>query len=246
MAKAAVNKTFPRSTATGAWTSTDEAPPSDSSLWSGYDAESTHEIAEGDDVTYDVSSSTALSNVMLTISGTLRVTNEYPVTALTVGAMHGEETGKLIIGDPDDLFLGTNRFVVTFDGDPPTSPATSTGHERSFMLHGSDGGGFEFSIYAEEGTPWVLLNANAAAAATVLTVTPAPTNWVSGDRIAISHTDFYPNDEPFETTVVSVVGTTLTIADALPTARWGVLQYATDNSHSGMHVTDVAAGWSTS
>jgi hypothetical protein len=201
---------------------------SEASTWGG-SVPTTDEavtIAEGETVYLDTATA---SLGALTISGTLIADYDQAV-AITASRILITGTGELRIGTAATPFA--NDCTITLTG------ARSTHTERDDDT-GLDNDGMSRSIMVQDGgiiqihgtVPAVTvtkLNAHAAASATTLTTADA-TGWLSGDRIAISKTDFYDvGDTESFVLGTNASGTTVTLPSGLVTPRWGVLQYPVD------------------
>ncbi len=139
---------------------------------------------------------------------------------LTAAGIHVTSTGTLAIGSEQNPF--TNRATITLTGSPGDSAT-----DRGLMVH--DGA---LLLYGRVASPaWTTLNDHAAAQTTRLTLAN-DVNWRSGDQIVIAPTDFYGVMQSERIAIASVSGRTINLAAPLLSARWGRLQYVTQNGMS--------------
>jgi hypothetical protein len=154
------------------------------------------------------------------------------------GGTIGIESELIMVMDGGELQIGTAASPFTGTCTITLTGARST-HTTRTDDNALDNDGLVRALMVEDGgtlcihgaVPALLktkLNAHAAAAATTFTLADS-VGWSSGDRVAISKTDFYDIGDTEQFTLASSTsGTAMATVGALTTARWGVLQYPTD------------------
>ncbi len=136
--------------------------------------------------------------------------------------------GTLHIGTNAQPF--THKAIITLTGDNMNESIMGMGTRGIMVI----GGTLELHG-AVSNHHYTKLNAHANAGSTQLTLAD-PINWNVNDQIIIAPTDFYEaangNSITQKTTISSINGNSITIANGLNAFRWGQLQYATPNGLS--------------
>jgi hypothetical protein len=196
---------------------------SDPATWGGSvpDASSSVVVPAGKRVVLDAN--TTVKN--LTVLGTL----EFARKDLTLQTDFIAVKGALKIGDALNPFK--QRATITLTGSS-TENIMEMGSRGILVM----GGQLELHG-ATPAKAWTKLGDHAAAGASALQLLEAP-GWNAGDQVVVAPTDFY-NDGTFMKTSVTeartvkgVNGSSLTLETGLTAARWGKLQYVTDNGMS--------------
>jgi len=176
----------------------------------------------------------------LHVHGSLRVDAASDVS-LTASSIHVMDGGRFRIGEPDAPYAHRVRVTLTGERGLHMLRANDNALDndgQSRALHVQGGG--EVSWFgAVPSRLRTRLAADAADGATTLVVTDSVSEWKSGDRIAISTTDFYgvSETEVHRIAAVGASGTTLTLETPLSKGRWGRLQYPLDVPVDGSGVS---------
>lgn len=160
----------------------------------------------------------------LTIQGTLEFSRE----DLNLTADWILVEGTLRVGAPDDPF--THEAVITLTGDDPEESIMEMGTRGILVM----GGAIElFGLPPVVG--WTKINAHAETGTSALQLMEG-VDWNPGDEIIIAPTTYYNAyggaSVTQQTTLASINGSELTLADALLAPRWGLLQYVTQDGMS--------------
>jgi hypothetical protein len=166
----------------------------------------------------------------LTVLGTL----EFARNDVSLQSDYITVKGALKIGDALNPFKQRATITLTGSGSEDVMNMGS----RGILVMGG-----RLELYGQ--TPaktWTKLADHAAAGSTTLQLLENP-GWNAGDQVVVAPTDFY-NDGTFmktslteARTVKAVSGSALTLETGLTAARWGKLQFVTDN---GMSLTPQA------
>ena len=160
----------------------------------------------------------------LTVLGTL----EFARKDLSLEADFIAVRGALRIGDLVNPFA--QKATITLTG--PSTENTMNMGSRGILVMGG-----RLELYgATPNKVWTKLSDNASANSSQLKLLDN-VDWKPGDQLAIAPTDFYNGDimntpETERLEVSSVAGDTLNLKAPLGKARWGKLQYATENGVS--------------
>jgi hypothetical protein len=201
---------------------------SDAATWGGNVPTASSEVVipAGKRIVLDVNAT--VKN--MTVLGTF----EFKDTNLNLQADYIAVSGAMRLGSAINPF--SSKATITLTGK----------NDENIMNMGSRGilvMGGELSIYGvAPSVTWTKLADHGAAGALSLALLET-TGWKENDKIVIAPTDFY-NDENFQIspitenlTVQSSTGSIIALKTALAGARWGKLQYATEN---GMSLTQGA------
>lgn len=216
----------------------------------------------GDDVTIPAGAVIALDSSAIPLSGSLgtltidgKLVNEGDTDfALFAETIIVTETGTLQIGSESQPYQGHATIELTGAPDPSSTferdddnAVDNDGIRRAMRINGG-------SLMMHASTPTTLktkLNEHASAGATTLALADS-VNWLAGDLIAVSTTDYYwgyshngvnsevEGDPSFAQTEVLTVasdtqgGITVTVTSPLAHGRWGRMQYVTN---TGMSLT---------
>jgi hypothetical protein len=172
------------------------------------------------------------------VEETLTVTWSGASTFSVVGSVSGS-LGSGTAGAP---FNNKVRFVAVAGSTPWAAGATRTlrsvprgvqGASSNRRLMGRGTSVIEMHA-AHTSVPRTRLNANAASGATTFTLAD-PVDWKAGDEIVVGPTAFFgqPSGRSQRFTLAAdAVGNTITTVEPLSAARWGRLQYITDDGLS--------------
>ncbi len=125
--------------------------------------------------------------------------------------------GALIVGSAQQPF--TNQATITLTASDPNASVMGMGTRGILVM----GGRLEL-FGSPPAVAWSKLSANAAAAATSLTLKDS-VDWHSGDQLIIAPTDFYGIAATEQLTATAANGASVTLAAPLQAPRWGQLQY---------------------
>jgi hypothetical protein len=211
---------------------------SDPLTWGGSElprqGESVH-IGAGQSVVLDMTTA-ALDE--LRIEGTLIADPLFDV-GLIANSIMIMDGGTLQIGTESEPY--SKKAIITLTG--PRGAHVERAEDGGLDNDGIQRGirvmnGGKLRLFGE--TPQLLktkLGSHAAALTTSLT-TADSVSWRTGDRIAVSLTDFYGVGETeILTLAADAVGTTLQTTTQLQTSRWGLLQYPLDAPIGGTAVS---------
>jgi hypothetical protein len=167
---------------------------------------------------------------LLEVQGTLI---SDPAADFWISAATIRVSGAIKVGAPNVPFTRSGRFTLTgaktnYTSRAPLGGFTNDGISRSFRVES----GATLELYGSApATKMTHLNDHAAANATVLTLESTEGITV-GSSVVISCTVLVRTCQSDLRTVVAVSGNTITIDTGLSYARWGKLQYPTDNGLS--------------
>lgn len=213
-------------------------------LWSSASTWAGGVPGSGDNVTIEAGRTVYLdtdtaSLGTLTIEGTL-IVQDSGDTSLTAQYINVEDTGTLRAGT--EYIPHANNFTLTLTGttpngseytiDPDDGSKLTSVQRKALVVRPGATVDLHGTVPAVTSTR---INAHVSAGASSLTLSE-PVTWKAGDKIVLSKTDFYSVGDTEMLTVASDVtaSTTVPLVETVATARWGVLQYATD---SGMSLT---------
>lgn len=167
---------------------------------------------------------------VLNIEGTLFAD---PAVDFAVTASAIRVAGALRVGAPGAPYTRNGRFTLTgakgtYISRDPLRGFSNDGNSRSIRVMP----GAAFELYGNPPVAYrTRLNAHAAGNATTLVV-DSTEGWRVGDQIAISPTTLPTTSTTDLRTIVAVGSQSVTIDKGLSYARWGRLQYLTDNGVS--------------
>lgn len=172
-------------------------------------------VPAGKTVVLDTSTS-ALGAVR--VEGTLRFApKDVALTATSIRV-----TGAMLAGTEGAPYL--HRATITLTGAPVTP---NDGTARGLVVQGG-----RLELYGAAPQPvWTRLNEHADAGAQSLTLT-STVNWRNGDVLAVAPTDYFGVHATERLTLSGVQNKTLSLTTGLAAARWGKLQYVTNNGMS--------------
>ena len=161
-------------------------------------------------VTMNNTNSTAFGQTYVSVKGTL----SYGTSSST--AYNLRLTGNLFVTSDGTLNIGTSGTPI-----PNNSTAVLEFNVSSTGQYGLNVAGGTFNAYGQAKTNYVRLAADAAVAATSLTLSSVPTNWLSGDTIGITGTTTTATQAEVRTLSANVTTTTATVSSGLTNAHGG-------------------------